>query len=161
MEFRQLQQVSFFHKNAQFGLFSFLAVASWYVISDFVGTNPTQHGTRIDPMMYKHTDNAESDANAGSESNAGDDKDVNGVEVPNDSISGNEDRRGEGKNGSKINQKREASWKEKELDARNRLAEAKRSGATKKEKAQIEKEIKHAVTKQKGSENHAQSTTRR
>jgi hypothetical protein len=59
-------------QNARFGIFAFLAVASWYVISDFVDTNPTQYGTRIDPMMYKHTDNAESD----------EDKDVNGQDVP-------------------------------------------------------------------------------
>ncbi|SIT05908.1 RHS repeat-associated core domain-containing protein, partial [Chryseobacterium ureilyticum] len=62
-------------QNARFGLFAFLAVASWYVISDFVDTTPTQYGTRIDPMTYSpHTMNSESDS--------GDDKDVNGQDVP-------------------------------------------------------------------------------
>ncbi|WP_336686327.1 DUF6443 domain-containing protein [Chryseobacterium bernardetii] len=64
-------------QNARFGLFAFLAVASWYVISDFVDTTPTQHGIRIDPMTHSpHTMNSESD------SNSNDDKDVNGQDVP-------------------------------------------------------------------------------
>lgn len=64
-------------QNARLGLFAFLAVASWYVISDFVDTNPTQYGTRIDPMMHSpHTMNSESD------SNSNDDKDLNGQDVP-------------------------------------------------------------------------------
>ncbi|MFY1047878.1 RHS repeat-associated core domain-containing protein [Chryseobacterium sp. GP-SGM7] len=68
-------------RNAQFALFSFFAVASWYVIGDFIDTNETYQPTRIDPMMYRHTDNAES--NAGSKSSAETDStDVNGVKVP-------------------------------------------------------------------------------
>ncbi|ATN04830.1 hypothetical protein CRN76_05155 [Chryseobacterium indologenes] len=64
-------------QNARFGLFAFLAVASWYVISDFVDNYPTQYGSRIDPMTHSpHTMNSESD------SNSNDDKDVNGQDVP-------------------------------------------------------------------------------
>ncbi|MFN1219091.1 hypothetical protein ACKW6Q_19155 [Chryseobacterium kwangjuense] len=64
-------------QNARLGLFAFLAVASWYVLSDFVDATPTQYGTRIDPMMHSpHTMNSESD------SNSNDDKDVNGQDVP-------------------------------------------------------------------------------
>lgn len=60
-----------------------------------------------------------------------------------------------GKTGKKINQKRKQSWVDKEADAKKRLAEAKKNGATKKEKAKIQKEIDHARRKQKASENHA------
>ncbi|WP_080778183.1 RHS repeat-associated core domain-containing protein [Chryseobacterium phocaeense] len=70
-------------QNARLGLFAFLAVASWYVISDFVDTTPTQYGIRIDPMMHSpHTMNSESDSNSSSNSNSNDDKDVNGQDVP-------------------------------------------------------------------------------
>ncbi|MFY1048500.1 RHS repeat-associated core domain-containing protein [Chryseobacterium sp. GP-SGM7] len=60
-------------RNAQFALFSFFAVASWYVIGDFIDTNETYQPTRIDPMMYRHTDNAESDD---------EETDVNGITIP-------------------------------------------------------------------------------
>lgn len=99
-----------------------------------------------------------------------DDTDVNGVVVPDDSGIETQDdmsipdpfnKRGGGKNERKINEKRKTSWKEKETDARERLAEAKRNGATKKEKAQIQKEIDHAVTKQRTSEPHARDSQRR
>ncbi|MGV0754295.1 RHS repeat-associated core domain-containing protein [Empedobacter brevis] len=85
----------------------------------------------------------------------------NVVMPPNRVVEANEDKKGGGKNGSKINQNRANSWKEKEMEARAKLAEAKRNGASKAEKAKIQKEIDHAVNKQRGSENHAQSTTRR
>lgn len=62
-----------------------------------------------------------------------------------------------GKNGKKINLKREESWKAKEMDAQGRMKNAKTKG----EKEKIKKEIRHASDKQKKSENHANTGTRR
>lgn len=56
------------------GLFILLAVFSKLIIDDIFNTPlPVKQGIRIDPNMYRHTDNAESEA---------DDTDVNGVKVP-------------------------------------------------------------------------------
>ena len=44
--------------------------------------------------------------------------------------------------------------------AREELANARRNGASKKEKAKIKKQIDHAVNQQKKSENHANGNKR-
>ncbi|MBT2622609.1 DUF6443 domain-containing protein [Chryseobacterium sp. ISL-6] len=141
-------------QNARFGLFAFLAVASWYVISDFVDTNPTYQPTRIDPMMYKHTDNAES--NAGSESSVETDStDVNGVDVP-------DARKGGGKNGQHANLKAKQSAGEKYEEAKSKLDSISRKPNKTKEdnklKVQLEKQVKHWKAKaQETGENHSRN----
>ena len=141
-------------QNARFGLFTFLAVASWYVISDFVDTSPTQHGTRIDLMMYKHTDNAES--NAGSESSAETDStDVNGVNVP-------DARKGGGKNGQHANLKAKQSAGEKYEEAKAEYERLKsKPGKTKedvKARDAAEKQMKHWKKKaDETGENHSRN----
>lgn len=69
--------------------------------------------------------------------------------------SANSKPNGGGKNGKKINTKREQTWKQKELAAREKL----KGATTKKEKKAINKEIKDAANGQKKSENHARSGT--
>lgn len=141
-------------RNAQFALFSFFAVASWYVISDFVDTNETYQPTRIDPMSYRHTDNAES--NAGSESSAETDStDVNGVNVP-------DARKGGGKNGQHANLKAKQSAGEKYEEAKSQLDSISRKPNKTKEdnklKTQLEKQIKHWKAKaQETGENHSRN----
>ena len=142
-------------QNARFGFFAFLAVASWYVISDFVNTTPTQYGTRIDPMTHSpHTMNAESDA--GSESNAETDStDVNGVNVP-------DARKGGGKNGQHANLKAKQSAGEKYEEAKSKLDSISRKPNKTKEdnklKTQLEKQVKHWKAKaQETGENHSRN----
>ncbi|MDR6489834.1 RHS repeat-associated protein [Chryseobacterium vietnamense] len=141
-------------QNVRFGLFAFLAVASWYAISDFVDTNETYQPTRIDPMMYKHTDNAES--NAGSESSAETDStDVNGVNVP-------DARKGGGKNGQHKNLKAKHSAGEKYEEAKAEYERLKsKSGKTKedvKARDAAEKQMKHWKKKaDETGENHSRN----
>jgi hypothetical protein len=143
-------------QNARLGVFAFLAVASWYVISDFVNTNPTQDGTRIDPMMSSspRTMNAESDA--GSESSAETDStDVNGQEVP-------QARKGGGKNAQHANLKAKQSAGEKYEEAKSKLDSISRKPNKTKEdnklKAQLEKQVKHWKAKaQETGENHSRN----
>ncbi|MCY0968857.1 DUF6443 domain-containing protein [Chryseobacterium wangxinyae] len=142
-------------QNARFGVFAFLAVASWYVISDFVHTNTTQYGTRIDPMMHSpRTMNAESDA--GSESSAETDStDVNGVNVP-------DARKGGGKNGQHANLKAKQSAGEKYEQAKSKLDSISRKPNKTKEdnklKTQLEKNVKHWKAKaQETGENHSRN----
>ncbi|MDR6546810.1 RHS repeat-associated protein [Chryseobacterium rhizosphaerae] len=142
-------------QNARFGFFAFLAVASWYVISDFVNTTPTQYGTRIDPMTHSpHTMNAESDA--GSESNAETDStDVNGVNAP-------DARKGGGKNGQHANLKAKQSAGEKYEEAKSKLDSISRKPNKTKEdnklKTQLEKQVKHWKAKaQETGENHSRN----
>ncbi|MCQ9634985.1 hypothetical protein MP477_08480 [Chryseobacterium sp. WG23] len=139
-------------QNARFGLFAFLAAASWYVISDFVDTNPTFQPTRIDPMMYKHTDSAESNVESNAET---DSTDVNGVNVP-------DARKGGGKNGQHANLKAKQSAGEKYEEAKSKLDSISRKPNKTKEdnklKTQLEKQVKHWKAKaQETGENHSRN----
>jgi hypothetical protein len=68
--------------------------------------------------------------------------------------------KGSTKNEQKINQNRKESWSQKEASARQEMKDARVNGATKKEKAAIQKQIDHAVNQQKTSENHANGNKR-
>ncbi len=123
-------------QNARFGLFAFLAVASWYVISDFVDTTPTQYGTRIDPMTHSpHTMNAESEAASEAES---DSTDVNGQEVP-------QARKGGGKNGQHANQKAKQSAGEKYEEAKAKHDSLRSKPNKTKEEAKLVEKLKKQV----------------
>ena len=64
------------------------------------------------------------------------------------------------KNERKINKKRESVWKQKEVAARKEMDKARKDGTTKKDKAEIQKRIDHAVNQQKKSEPHAKGQRR-
>ncbi|MDR6158210.1 hypothetical protein QF023_001726 [Chryseobacterium sp. SLBN-27] len=139
------------------GLFILLAVFSKLIIDDIFNTPlPIQRGMRIDPMMYNHIDNAESDANAGSESGTETDStDVNGVNVP-------DVRKGGGKNGQHANLKAKQSAGEKYEEAKSKLDSISRKPNKTKEdnklKTQLEKQVKHWKAKaQETGENHSRN----
>lgn len=116
------------------------------------------------PPLQWHTTIADPGIGYGSMNAEGsdEDKDVNGVDVPNDSISGNENRKGGGKNGQHKNLKAKQSAGEKYEEAKAEYERLKsKPGKTKedvKARDAAEKQMKHWKKKaDETGENHSRN----